>query len=74
MISHKIAVHQLIDVCTIRVVHVHISCWTSVKRLVSLIASLWHNIAAYHAHRGTEFSFHTLIVDYVHTMVVVKGE
>lgn len=26
MISHKIAVHQLIDVCTTRVVHVHISC------------------------------------------------
>ncbi len=29
MINHKIAVHQLIDVCTTRVVHVHISCWTT---------------------------------------------
>ena len=26
MISHKIAVHQLIDMCTTRVVHVLISC------------------------------------------------
>ena|GEM_PF-806905 len=29
MISHKIAVHQLIDMCTTRVVHVHISCWAT---------------------------------------------
>lgn len=34
MISHKIAVHQLIDVCTTRVVHVHISCWTSAQQLL----------------------------------------
>lgn len=32
MISHKIAVHQLIDVCTTRVVHVHISCWTTAQQ------------------------------------------
>ena len=34
MISHKIAVHQLIDVCTTRGVHVHISCWTSAQQLL----------------------------------------
>lgn len=34
MISHKIAVHQLIDVCTTRVVHVHISCWTTAQQLL----------------------------------------
>ena len=34
MISHKIAVHQLIDVCTTRVVHVHISCWASAHQLL----------------------------------------
>ena len=34
MINHKIAVHQLIEVCTTRVVHVHISCWTSAQQLL----------------------------------------
>lgn len=34
MISHKIAVHQLIDVCTTRVVHVPNSCWTTAQQLL----------------------------------------
>ena len=34
MISHKIAVHQLIDVCTTRVVHAHISCYASAQQLL----------------------------------------
>ena len=34
MISHKIAVHQLMCTCTTRVVHVHISCWTSAQQLL----------------------------------------
>ena len=34
MISHKIAVHQLIDVCTIGVGRLHISCYASAQQLL----------------------------------------
>lgn len=58
MINHKIAVHQLIAVCTTRVVHVHISCWRPTN-LYLLKTSPKYSNDFYYIFRGLLFRWST---------------